>query len=132
MKRFWDKVDVSGDCWEWLAYKNANGYGRFSVKGRLWVAHRFAYEWLIGPVPEGNELDHLCRNRGCVNPAHLEPVTHQQNMLRSPSTNKPECSNGHPQTPENTRTEPNGRRRCRVCNKERNRRWLERQKAVAA
>src|SRR4051812_41628217 len=82
--RFWEKVEKEGavpadrpslgPCWEWTAFK-LRGYGQFSPwKGLLCRAHRYAYELLVGPIPEGHELDHLCRNRGCVNPAHLEPV----------------------------------------------------------
>lgn len=86
-ERFWAKVDRSGDCWRWTGALARGGYG-FAVVGsrddpqRYRNAHRFAYELSVGPIPEGLELDHLCRNRRCVNPAHLEPVTHSENMRR--------------------------------------------------
>lgn len=76
-KGFWDWVDKSGDCWEWLASRTKR-YGMY--QGRQ--AHRVAYEFLKGPVPKGLELDHLCRNRYCVNPDHLEAVPHQVNVQR--------------------------------------------------
>lgn len=75
--------DVLSGCWEWRAAKAGGGYGRFAPDGRRQVqAHRFAYEIVCGAIPDGLDLDHLCRNRGCVNPAHLEPVTRQENVRR--------------------------------------------------
>jgi hypothetical protein len=79
--RFWANVDQSGDCWLWMGART-RGYGRFEVDGKGMAVHRFAYELLIGPVPEGLQIDHLCRNRPCVNPAHLEPVTNRENTMR--------------------------------------------------
>lgn len=87
-RRFWSKVVKEGShgCWRWQGRLNHAGYGRFTVGGRRdarWVmAHRFAYELLIGPIPEGLELDHLCRQRDCVNPGHMEPVTREENSRR--------------------------------------------------
>ena len=90
-ERFWSKVDRRGldECWEWLGAKLVKGYGHFFLGGtrqegnRRWVlAHRFAYEELVGPIPDGLDLDHLCRNVGCCNPAHLEPVSRSVNLLR--------------------------------------------------
>lgn len=82
-ERFWPKVDRRGDseCWPWLAYLNRNGYGQFVGGGEV-LAHRFAYVLLVGPIPTGLTLDHLCFNPGCVNPAHLEPVTRSENAKR--------------------------------------------------
>lgn len=84
-ERFWPKVDRRGpdECWPWLATLDRYGYGTFHDGRRLTGAHRMAYELLRGPIPDGLELDHLCRTRGCVNPAHLEAVTHRENMGRS-------------------------------------------------
>ena len=82
---FWQKVDRTGPCWVWLANTNDKGYGTFWIgpprRGHV-KAHRFAYETEIGPVPAGFELDHLCRNRACVRPSHLEPVSHRENCVR--------------------------------------------------
>lgn len=81
--RFWEKVDGSGDCWEWTGTRQTMGYGSFWVLGQgKRLAHRVAYELLVGPIAEGRELDHRCRNRICVNPDHLEPVSHRENVRR--------------------------------------------------
>ena len=107
-------------CWIWTA-ATAQGYGRINAGGRgvPLQAHRVAYELLVGPIPEGLELDHLCRDRRCVNPQHLEPVTHRENLLRAPSSNgrKERCKRGHEFDAENTirRTRAEGGRECRRC-----------------
>jgi hypothetical protein len=96
--RFWWKVDASGDCWLWNGGAGKRGYGTFWVApGRTADAHRYAYETLVGPVPAGLELDHLCRVRRCCNPCHLEPVTRAVNVRRSPITppGKTHCPKGH-------------------------------------
>ena len=80
--RFWRHVDDTGTCWVWTASIRPDGYGEFRA-GRLVKAHRFAYEHLIGPVPDGLHLDHLCRNRACVNPEHLDPVPNAVNIRRA-------------------------------------------------
>jgi hypothetical protein len=113
-------VDKSGECWLWTASQRGNGYGQFTVNGKGVSAHRFAYELMIGPIPEGLDLDHLCRARACVNPAHLEPVTNAENILRGtcpPAINarKTHCPRGHEYTPENTYVNPAGGRECRAC-----------------
>ena len=83
LTRFWASVKKSdGDgCWEWTASGNQKGYGRFSFDGRHVMVHRFSYELHIGPIPEGLEVGHLCHNRRCVNPDHLEAMTHHKNLL---------------------------------------------------
>jgi hypothetical protein len=127
-ERFWSKVEpepVNG-CWIWVAAMTS-GYGSIGIGSRTdgsrrrELAHRLSYKQLIGPVPEGLELDHLCRNRACVNPAHLEAVTHRENVLRGASLNafnakKTHCKHGHPFSPENTYVRKDtGSRMCREC-----------------
>jgi hypothetical protein len=132
LERFWAKVDQHGPipmhrpdlgpCWMWTAgISTDTGYGLFSDerRSRKISAHRFSYETHKGPIPEGLELDHLCRVRRCVNPDHLEAVTHQINVLRgeSPSAHQAKrtsCVNGHPFTPENT-YHIKGHRICKPC-----------------
>lgn len=129
LDRFMEKVDRSGDCWVWTAFRNAAGYGTFmsksrNVGGRTIQAHRWSYEHYIGPIPEGLTLDHLCRNKSCVNPDHLEPCSIGENTRRSPTTLpganilKTHCPQGHPYSGDNLiinvrRGLPN--RRCATC-----------------
>jgi len=120
--RFWPKVDASGDCWEWTAAKNQLGYGQIGTTGKKrGMAHRVAWELLIGPIGAGLELDHLCRNRACVNPDHLEPVTHEENMRRAPweaaaaKRAKTHCPKGHPYSGDNLLINSKGRRECKSC-----------------
>lgn len=117
--RFWSKVDATGVCWLWTAHRDPNGYGRFRLDGAIRPAHRVAYELLVGPIPEGLTLDHLCRIRHCVNPDHLEPVSRRVNTLRGIGVSalrarQTHCQHGHEFTPENTYTWRR-QRRCRTC-----------------
>jgi len=81
-QRFFAKVTQDGDCWVW-PHRDKAGYGISFYDGRRWLPHRWAYTFLRGEIPEGLELDHMCRNRGCVNPWHLEPVTRSENARRT-------------------------------------------------
>jgi HNH endonuclease len=121
--RFWAKVDKAGNCWEWLAGKRS-GYGRFKLNGHTVSAHRYAYELLRGPIPAGLTLDHRCRNRGCVNPAHLDAVPNRVNALRGIGVGaihatRTHCPQGHEYTPENTYRLPSrpNARYCRACHR---------------
>ena len=121
--RFWSKVDKSGDCWVWRGYVASTGYGRLSVGRKHYQAHRYAYELVNGPVSADLVMDHLCNNKACVNPAHLEPVTNRENLLRSEVTasgrayKRDHCIRGHAYTPENTLIVREGYRKCRTCGK---------------
>jgi hypothetical protein len=123
---FWERVDRGSDdegCWTWMGTKTPDGYGVFydvRVKGSR-RAHRVAYEALVGPIPNGLQIDHLCRTRNCVNPTHMEAVSSRVNTLRGegPTASKyrqTHCVNGHEFTPENTKIRSNGiHRQCREC-----------------
>ena len=82
VERFWTKIRHSEGHWLWTTARESEGYGVLNVDGRLTLAHRFAYELFHGPIPQGLEIDHLCMVKHCVNPDHLEPVTHRENMRR--------------------------------------------------
>lgn len=112
-------VDSDG-CWIWQGRLSRLGYGQVWADGRNREAHIVVYELLVGPVPVGLELDHLCRKRACVRPDHLEPVTHRENTLRGDgptarNARKTECDHGHPFDEHNTVWLSDGRRDCRAC-----------------
>jgi len=115
-------IDAATDCWVWRGKPKDTGYGQINIGGRVLNAHTMVYEMLVGPVPPGKELDHLCRVKLCVNPDHLEPVTHRENCLRGvgPSAKAAKatrCRKGHPYDEQNTYWRPDGKGRgCRTCN----------------
>jgi hypothetical protein len=133
--RFLAKVELGSDCWTWNGSQDGRGYGQMKLRGRSPVkAHRVGYELLVGPIPEGLTLDHLCRNRACVNPDHLEPVTNRENTLRgmAPSVvthRTGVCQRGHSMADAIIR--PNGTPTCRPCENERQRRYYAEGKANA-
>jgi hypothetical protein len=119
--RFWSYVDVTPYCWEWAGLRDRDGYGESQHAGRKRKAHRVAYELLVGPILKGSDLDHLCRNKRCVNPDHLEPVTKAENNRRARAT-RTHCPQGHERTPENTYTRKDtGATMCYRCVLERGR-----------
>jgi len=120
-RRFWQFVTKTDSCWLWGGVIGPTGYGRFSVGKKGFNAHRVAYYLMKGGIPEGLTLDHLCRNRICVNPDHLDPVTSEENVRRAQPFYQPvtHCVQGHEYTPDNTYYKP-GRtnRTCRACHRE--------------
>ena len=113
------KIDSTADCWLWTASKKLNGYGQYNTGGRNWNAHRLVYLLSGRSVDYGIELDHLCNVRECVNPHHLEPVSHAVNVRRA-ADRVTACVRGHEYTTRNTYLW-GGMRHCRACRAERNR-----------
>lgn len=148
-ERFMAKVEKSDgdDCWMWIgSYDKAGGYGKFWLGNTKTGAHRASYELFVGPIPPGMDIDHLCHSfectegvacshRRCVNPAHLEPVTHRENMLRGrgwagQQVRRTHCPRGHEYTDENTYVSPKGERSCRACRPMHNQRRKLRRRAA--
>lgn len=138
--RFWAKVVVwqhtqfPGECWTWRGSLDPAGYGQTSRRSQILKAHRRAWEALVGPIPDGLHLDHLCRNRACVRPAHLEPVTCRENVLRGigPSARnarKTRCASGHRLSGSNLRITNRGGRECVDCRRAWNRKTMRRKRA---
>ena len=123
--RFWAKVDKSSECWNWLGYVDAEGYGHYHTRGQgMMRAHRVAYSIATGRIPDGLVIDHLCRNTRCCNPAHLQAVTDRVNVMRGigPSAKnavKCECVKGHEFDEKNTYNRKDGKRACRRCDADR-------------
>ncbi|MFI1182602.1 HNH endonuclease signature motif containing protein [Streptomyces sp. NPDC020799] len=119
--RFLAKVaETDRGCWQWTAYTNPDGYGQIKIGGRPRYAHRVAYEAMREPIPDGLVIDHLCRNRTCVRPDHLEAVRQRTNVLRGVNiaarrARQTHCLRGHAFDAANTYTAPNGTRKCRRC-----------------
>ena len=127
---------IAGEsCWRWIGgSRTKGGYVRITAGGRGVMAHRWAFELLVGPIPEGLTIDHLCRVTDCVNPAHLEVVTQRTNIVRGdgPAARnvvKTHCPQGHPYDETNTYRRPDGGRDCKLCINERSRRRNERRRA---
>lgn len=124
-------------CWEWSGPLTMHGYGYLSRQKKKVMAHRATYEMWCGPIPEGLELDHLCKNRACGRPDHLEPVTHRENVRRGDAlsgkrSRQTHCHRGHPLSGENLRINKNGSRSCRTCHRELERTRLARRASAAA
>jgi HNH endonuclease len=124
--RFWDKVLVGDECWERDTPSEAHGYDYYYIGRKRVYAHRYAYEQWYGSIDPTLDIDHLCRNRRCIRPTHLELVTRSENVKRGERAQRTECINGHPFDDENTYY---GRgRKCRKCAAERMRRYREARK----
>lgn len=149
LERFLRFIRITGECWEWTGTRNNRGYGTFSLyfSGRKpspyksILAHRFSYESFIGPIPDGLQIDHLCRVRHCVNPNHLEPVTARENTFRSAKSAsvindaKTHCPQGHPLSGPNLGFKKSKRgkpaRYCRTCAYAANEAWRQRQRRAS-
>lgn len=144
VESFWAKVDKTDGCWLWTR-ATQRGYGVATVAFRTQgVAHRYAYELLVGPIPEGMTIDHVkargCTSKRCVNPAHMEVVTRGENTARSnrgrdnsgrkPRALKTHCKHGHEFTPENTYLCTNGSRACRTCSRKRTSEWARDHRSI--
>lgn len=138
--RFASKVNFDGPkgCWLWIASRDRKGYGQYHQNGATCRSHRVAYELLVGPIPEGLQIDHLCRVPACVNPDHMEPVTSKVNTQRGIAGSLravfvTHCRSGHPLAEPNLYVNPRGERQCRRCTNAASARYLRRQReAIAA
>ena len=134
LQRLADKFTVGEGCWEWTGAKNPSGYGQLGPThtGAPYhlAAHRVMYELFVGPISTGLEIDHLCGNRGCVRPSHLEPVRHQENLRRA-ANRITHCPQGHEITERNIGINNRGHRYCAQCNRDRARAHRNRMVALA-
>lgn len=136
-EHLWPRIEKRDEgCWIWTGALNAAGYGHIGHRTQVFRVHRVVYEMLVGPIPEGQVLDHLCRNRACCNPKHLEAVTVQTNNRRGDHQSfvvlrTGKCARGLHSMAEAT-VRPNGSRYCRACATAAEARRRARQKASAA
>jgi hypothetical protein len=119
LQSFWNRVERTESCWLWRGAFNTGGYGVLKMDKRMRIAHRVSWELLVGPIPDGLTIDHLCKVRACINPAHLEPVTSGENALRgdgpcAQNARLEFCIRGHPFTKTYVR-KGHAKRACRIC-----------------
>lgn len=138
LNRVMNRVKVADNgCWEWTGPPRRDGYAELDVNCVRWLLHRYVYTQLKGPIPEGLVIDHLCRNRKCCNPEHLEAVPQRVNVIRGnlalaakiKAAKRTHCPQGHPYDEENTYKDAYGRH-CRICGREANRKDYYRKKAL--
>ncbi len=138
-ENIWKHIVVPKDpnaCWEWTGFRHDDGYGIMGFNNQNYMAHRFVYEYLVGEIPDGLTINHDCRNRACMNPKHLSPMTFEENIsLGDFSTNnhnkkKTHCPKGHNYSKENLYFRPDGRRECLICKRESNRNCYHKKKAI--
>lgn len=120
LERFWKFAypDPNTGCWYWGGYLTKDGYGMFKMGGRMELAHRAAYKLFKGDIPPETELDHLCRERSCVNPDHSESVSHTENVRRGWWGRRTHCLHGHEFAGDNLYIHPDGRRVCKICRRQ--------------
>jgi hypothetical protein len=130
--RFTEKIaepfDAHNECWIWTGWKNLKGYGQFWLNGGDVPSQRVAHELFIGPIPEGYHVDHICKNRACVRPDHLQVLTHFENSGQA-RRDKTHCLNGHEFSESNTYVF-NGMRHCKTCVRDRMRKYLARKRGL--
>jgi len=139
-ERFWEKVAKIGEdeCWNWLAGKDKDGYGFFTIKRTKVRAHRYSYELCVAEIAPELVIDHICRNPSCVNPSHLRPMTNAENILigngfAAMNARKTHCINGHELNGDNLYThKKTGKRYCKICDKARHKECYERKKTKNA
>jgi hypothetical protein len=135
--RFWKRVWPSvGGCWDWKGARTSAGYGQLQTRSGIPAyTHRMSYEMFRGPIPAGLHIDHLCRNRACCNPCHLEAVEPRVNLLRGKGMSArhavaTHCQRGHLKSPDNIYTNPKGARECRACRRINRRAFDEKRKSA--
>ena len=134
--RFWAKVQKTETCWIWQGcWSKQTGYGKVQINHKPKLVHVLSFEWAKGILPEGTEIDHLCRNRRCVNPEHLEAVNHRDNVLRginacASNAKVTHCPQGHPYDLFNTYRRPDGGRDCRICRDKRSLAYKQKKRGV--
>ncbi len=139
IERFLNLFDIHpvSECWEWKAFRNPSGYPKFSHASVSQLAHRWAFTYFVGPIPPRCELDHRCRNRCCVNPLHLQPVSHDENMERAKPFRRSlptHCKEGHPFSGSNLYVSPvdahgRTRRDCKICRERNARKFADKPRA---
>lgn len=135
LARFESKVERSDRCWLWRGTIHVEGYGHFSLNSKAVPAHRVAYQVAKGPIPEGLQIDHLCKVRNCVNPDHLEAVTQRVNVLRGDGAcaqhaRATHCRSGHPLSGDNLRHDNRGQRVCITCARRRGNEYARKRRAA--